>query len=276
MTIREKGTSPAYFFGTNGHISRIPSALMGRKIALFLDFDGTLVRIQKNPARCILADETRELLQSLANSNRCHVTVLSGRSITDIKASVGIRTICYGGDHGLAISGKGMTYIHPGALAAKPAIDKAGRMLNRKIADIEGARVERKKFTVSLHYRSVNKEAVPHVKEVFFAVAAEFRNEGPLAVMKGKKVLELVPDVSWNKGSAALWILRKLKSESLSVYIGDDVTDEFAFQALNTEGITIHVGNAKRTSADYYLKGQCEITRLLRQVQQAGGDISCR
>jgi trehalose-phosphatase len=266
MKIRTRGTPPDYFFGTNGRVSRIQGALRNQKIALFLDFDGTLVPIQKDPAQCVLADETKGLLQSLANSSRCYVTVLSGRSIKDIKARVGMRTICYGGNHGLVISGKDMLYIHPGALLAKPVIDKAGRRLVKHIAGIEGARVERKQFTVSLHYRAVSKEAVPHVKKVFHDVAEEFRDEGPLTIMKGKKILELMPDISWNKGNAALWILQHLGDEYLPVFVGDDVTDETAFRALSRKGICIRVGRSEKTSAQYFLKDSREVPQLLQHI----------
>ncbi|MBU1397693.1 MAG: hypothetical protein KKE00_10325 [Proteobacteria bacterium] len=91
-------------------------------IALFLDFDGTLVPIQKDPSRCVLSGEMKEELKSLADSNCCYLTILSGRSLPDIKGMVGIRNICYSGNHGLVISGSDMTYVHPGVLSARPLI----------------------------------------------------------------------------------------------------------------------------------------------------------
>lgn len=270
MTATGRGAPPDYFFGMNGRISRIPGVPAGRKVALFIDFDGTLVPIQQDPARCFLPDETKGLLESLANANHCYVAVLSGRSIKDIKAMVGIRTICYGGNHGLVISGGGMTYIHPGALSAKPLIDKAGRRLGKRIAGIRGAWVERKKFTVSLHYRLAGREAVPRLTGIFHDVAAEFRDEGPLAVMKGKKVLELMPDLAWNKGSAALRILRRLGGKYIPVFIGDDLTDETAFRALGRKGICIKIGKSGNTSAHYYLKTFREVPRLLQLILDSG------
>ena len=68
--------------------------------------------------------------------------------------------------------------------------------------------------------------------------------------MQGKKVLELRPPVEWDKGKAALWFLRKQeilmgKGNVLPVYIGDDSTDEDAFEALKNKGITVFVGTPK-------------------------------
>jgi trehalose-phosphatase len=240
----------------------------GQKIALFLDFDGTLVPIRKDPSQCVLAEEMKEQLKSLANSNRYYLTILSGRSLSDIKGMVGIRNICYSGNHGLIISGSDMTYIHPKALSAKPSIDKAARMLSNEVAGINGAWVERKKFTASLHFRSVLKKEVPSVKKAFYKIVSEFSGDRRLAVIKGKMVLELAPDASWNKGSAALWILNRLKGKYLPVYVGDDLTDETAFRALNKKGITIRVGKSARTVADYYLKGQRDVSEFLKRLEE--------
>jgi len=240
----------------------------GQKIALFLDFDGTLVPIRKDPSQCVLAEEMKEQLKLLVGSDRCYISILSGRSLPDIKGMVGIRDICYSGNHGLIISGNDMMYIHPKALSAKPSIDKAARMLSNEVAGINGAWVERKKFTASLHFRTVCKKDVPLVRKAFSKVVSECSGERELAVIKGKMVLELAPDASWNKGSAAIYILNNLRGKYLPVYVGDDWTDENAFRALNKKGVTIRVGKSANTAAKYYLKNQREVSEFLRRVKE--------
>ena len=141
-------------------------------------------------------------------------------------------------------------------------------MLNVEITGMEGAWIERKKFTASLHFRSVLKKEVPSVKKAFYKIVSEFSGDRRLAVIKGKMVLELAPDASWNKGSAALWILNRLKGKYLPVYVGDDLTDETAFRALNKKGITIRVGKSARTVADYYLKGQRDVSEFLKRLEE--------
>ena len=260
--------SPIYFFEKKS-LNRFGNKIKQYpRIALFLDFDGTLVTIQKNPSRCILSGEMKEQLKSLADSGRIYITILSGRSLPDIKRMAGIRNICYGGNHGLVISGSDMTYVHPKALSAKPFIDKAVRMLSNEIAGIDGAWIERKRFTASLHYRSVRRGDVLSVKKAFYKIIAEFSGDRRLAVIKGKMVLELAPDASWNKGSAALWILRNLKGKYLPVYVGDDWTDENAFRALSKMGITIRVGKSAKTAASYYLKSQREVSEFFKRVKE--------
>jgi trehalose 6-phosphate phosphatase len=256
---------PVYFFGSDA--SDIVSVLGGRKIALFLDFDGTLTPIQDDPTRCFLSEEGRELLQSIANSGRHHVTVLSGRTLDDVRARVGVHNICYGGNHGLVISGKGMRFIHPGVLRAKPLIDEAGSRLEQKIAPFAGAWVERKGFTLSLHYRLVNQNTVRQLKRAFYKVAAEISRGSLLTVMKGKKVLELMPGIPWTKGNAVLWILHRLGDGYMPIFVGDDVTDEAAFKALENGGITIRIGWSKKTSAHFFLQNYQGTLRLLKTIQ---------
>jgi trehalose 6-phosphate phosphatase len=238
----------------------------GRKIALFLDFDGTLVPIQADPAQCFLSEKTKRQLSLLARSNLCYLTVLSGRSLSDIKKRIGIRKIYYGGNHGLDILGPNLRYTHPKALTAKSPIKYITRKLGKEIADIEGAWLEKKIFSVSLHFRSVKTEDIRLVKKVFHNVVENYSKNNLFTIMKGKKVLELLPDVSWDKGKAVLWLLQQLKDRCLPVYVGDDRTDEDAFKALRGNGITIHIGKSKKTSADYYLKGHWEISRLLKEI----------
>jgi trehalose-phosphatase len=259
---------PAYFFEKD-YFNRLQNKIKTHiKIALFLDFDGTLVPIQKNPAQCFLPEKIKEQLRSLTRSDHCYLSVLSGRSLSDIKKRVGIRRIYYGGNHGLDISGPNIKYTHLKVVLAKPIIDIAKRKLGKEIRDIDGAWLEDKKYTLSLHFRSVKKEDIFSVKKNFYKAVAELSDKKPLAVIKGKKVLELVPNVSWDKGSAALWILKKLKVKCLPIYIGDDQTDENVFKALHKKGINIRVGKSKKTLADYYLKGYWEISRLLKQIQE--------
>jgi trehalose-phosphatase len=253
-------------------------------LALFLDFDGTLVPIQKDPAQCFLSEEIKRQLRLLANSKHCYLSILSGRSLSDIRKRVGIRKIYYGGNHGLDISGPGIRYTHPKALVAISIMKDVKQQLQKKIKDIEGAWLEDKKFTLSLHFRSVKKNNITLVKKVFYKTVKKgtgfllatcgndrgrvFLENKSLTVIKGKKVLELIPGALWDKGRAILWLLQRFKDRCLPIYIGDDQTDETAFKTLKESGITIRVGKSKKTSAKYYLKGSWEISQLLQQMQE--------
>lgn len=256
-----------YFFEKGVYSGKFETT---RKIALFLDFDGTLVPIQKDPGQCFLSDKIKTLLLLLAGSRCCHIIVLSGRALSDIKKRIGIRAIYYGGNHGLDISGPNLRFTHPKALASKSAITYVSHQLKKEITSFEGAWLENKKFSVSLHFRSVKTEDIRLLKKVFHNVVENYSKNNLFTIMKGKKVLELLPYVSWDKGKAVLWFLQQLQDGCLPVYVGDDRTDEDAFKALRGKGITIHIGKSKKTSADYYLKGHWELPGLLENILKHG------
>ncbi len=265
---KQDRVSPPYYFFSKDYLSSF--LRVNRKVALFLDYDGTLVPIQRDPKQCFLSDEVKNQLRLLAEAKHCYLFILSGRALSDITKRVGIKEIYYGGNHGLDISGPDIRYTHPKAIQSRPVINYAKRKLKNKIGDIDGAWLEDKKFTLSLHYRSVKAADIPLVKKIFYSTVDEFLKKNLSAVIKGKKVLELVPDILWDKGKAALLILQRLKGKCLPIYVGDDQTDETAFKALRRRGITIRVGKSKKTFAAYHLKGHREISSLLEQILAIG------
>jgi trehalose-phosphatase len=85
----------------------------------------------------------------------------------------------------------------------------------------------------------------------------------PFEVTEGRKVFEIRPRVGWDKGMAVRWIEKaSAKPGALSLYIGDDATDEDAFHAI-PEGITISIGKTRATSAQYYLERQESVPEFL-------------
>ena len=91
---------------------------------------------------------------------------------------------------------------------------------------------------------------------------------------KGKKLLEIKPNVDWDKGKALLWILEKLglqdKEKYIPLYIGDDVTDEDAFRVLKDTGLGILVGaHGERTNAKYKLKNVYQVRIFLDKLINA-------
>jgi trehalose-phosphatase len=108
------------------------------------------------------------------------------------------------------------------------------------------------------------------VKRIFEYVCMPYRRKNEIKIHAGKKVLELRPPGEWDKGKAALWLLRKHeilhgKGNVLPVYIGDDSTDEDAFEALKNKGITVLVGSPRKFStAQYYLAQPQEVTEILK------------
>ena len=244
----------------------IAEAAKNRTLAVFLDYDGTLTPIVNDPARAVLADSMRRAVRVL--SERCTVGIISGRDLQDVKRLVGLEDLVYAGSHGFDIDGpehrrltsqRGEEFL--------PDLDRAEQRLRKALESIEGAQVERKRFSIAVHYRMVADRDHPAVEEAVDRVREDFPR---LRKGHGKKVYELQPDLDWNKGKALLWILETLgldSSGSYPLYVGDDVTDEYAFGAVRDRGLGIVVTEEPRFSeARYVLKNPDEVRAFLEEL----------
>jgi trehalose 6-phosphate phosphatase len=234
------------------------------RLAVFLDYDGTLTAIVSDPKKALLSDSMRQTLQALAG--RVSLAVLSGRDLDDIRKRVAIDAIVYAGSHGFDIAGpRGLR--RQEAKKFLPALDAAEKELREKLAGIAGAFIERKRFSIAAHYRKVNENEFPKLEDAVSEVVGRHRE---LRRMEGKKVYELLPCIDWDKGKAALWLLENLglkRGKVRPIYIGDDRTDEDAFRALKKRGVGILVSEEPRaTAASYLLRNPSEVERFLREL----------
>ena len=255
----------------NDITSMIPSALehvqeiarSGDRLAVFLDYDGTLTPIVSHPEDAWLPESMRQTLRSLAA--RVPVAILSGRDLDDVRGRVLVDGIVYAGSHGFDIAGAGGLRRELGA-AYLPVLDTAETELREALDEIPGAQLERKHFSVAAHYRNVNENDAFRVALAVDAVAARHRE---LRRMDGKKVYELLPDIDWNKGKAVLWLLETLLEgrNALPIYIGDDRTDEDAFRALEKRGVAILVSEQPQiTAASYWLNNPEDVELFLQKI----------
>ncbi|MBI4708078.1 MAG: trehalose-phosphatase [Candidatus Omnitrophica bacterium] len=240
-------------------------------IFLFLDFDGTLAEIVALPSKARLAKKTKELLDRLALKKDFKIAVISGRSLKDIKKRVGIKNIIYAGNHGLEIEGPKIKYIFSVAGQYRKLLLKIKSDLEERLSKFKGVLIEDKGLSLSLHFRMIHKELVSKIKTIFHEATITYNVKGQIKVSPGKKVLEIRPNVDWDKGKVVLWLLARqvfsLKGKPVvPVYIGDDLTDEDAFRALKNKGITIAIGRKKRSFADYYLLNSREVPILLKKI----------
>ncbi|MCG8508973.1 MAG: trehalose-phosphatase [Rhodospirillales bacterium] len=243
--------------------------LAGKKLAVFLDYDGTLTPIVDRPEMAILSDSMRAIVSSLAE--RCSVAIVSGRDRPDVEKLVGIDNLIFAGSHGFDImvpGGKAITRDEGAEFAG--VLDDVKARLHREVDPIEGSLIEPKKSSVAVHYRLVAEADQPKVKAVVDAILAEHDN---LKVTPGKMVFEIQPKLDWHKGKAVLWLLEALELDShdvIPMFFGDDITDEDAFNALAGRGIGIFVGGAtaeakkdRPTAADYMVADPDEAGTLL-------------
>lgn len=258
------------------HFSEIARRLRAKRLAAFFDFDGTLAPIASRPEGAALQDSVRRCLDQLSRIAAI-TAIVSGRSRKDLEARVGLPGLIYAGCHGLDIAGpQGRRIERQEGRRFGSVIRRAVAALTAAAGDVPGAVIEDKSYCVALHYRGVATDRVDDLKRRVDDVAASFPE---LRKAAGKKVIELRPDIPWDKGRAVLWILEALEqtgADVLPIYIGDDITDEDAFRALGGIGIGIYVSDgAAPTSADYRLRSTGEVRiileRLIAELQAPSG-----
>ncbi len=237
-----------------------------KKISLFLDYDGTLTPIVKKPELAKLSLQIKKLLRKI--SGKYTVAIISGRPLNEIKKLVGLKNIIYSGNHGFEIEIKGKKIIQNVSRGTKNEIRRIKDKLVKEIKKIDGAFLEDKGLTLSIHWRLVDKK---NLLNLFATIRDVIRDNSRVSLTKGKKVWEIRPNINWDKGRAVKKILslRPTRYSLLPVYIGDDTTDEDVFKVLKN-GITIRIGKSKSSNARYYLKNQSEIKKFLIGVSLRG------
>ena len=252
-------------------LSKIKELLNNKFILLLLDYDGTLTPIVATPSKAIIHKDTKELLKKLSRSSYCKTGIISGRKLEDIKNIVGVDGIIYAGNHGLEIEGPKIKFKNQISPRLKSIIRNVAIDMQKQLSGIRGALIEDKGLTLSIHYRLVKKKDVPAFKKIISEVINPYIARDKIQVNAGKKVYEIKPPVKWNKGKVVLWFLARQQfisgTENVQpIYIGDDITDEDAFNALKRKGLTVFVGRPGNSKADYYLKNTEEVIRFLRLI----------
>ncbi|KAF8023476.1 hypothetical protein BT93_F0856 [Corymbia citriodora subsp. variegata] len=274
----------------NSWIRRHPSALsmfeqiaqasLGKKIVMFLDYDGTLSPIVEDPDQAFMSTEMREAVKDTARL--FPTAIVSGRCRDKVYSFVDLKELYYAGSHGMDIKGphpsscsngnkNGESVLCQPASEFLPMIDQVYKTLVEKTKSIPGAKVETNKFCLSVHYRCVDEKSWVDLAEQVKLVLSCYPK---LKLTYGRKVLEIRPTIEWDKGKALEFLLEALgfansDDHVLPIYIGDDRTDEDAFKVLRErgQGFGILVSkDPKETSASYSLQEPSEVMSFLRRL----------
>ena len=244
--------------------NHLQTQIAGRRIAVFLDYDGCLTPLVDDPKDAVLAPGMRAALSRLAE--RAPVAIVSGRDLDDVRGLVDDDSLYFAGSHGFDLAGpdgwrdglkQGEAFIGD--------LEAAADALEAAIGSIDGARVERKKFALAVHFRQASAEGERQVAEV---VRETMRDFARLRASPGAKIFDVKPRIDWHKGRAVLALMERLGLDGPDVaafYLGDDTTDEDAFRVLSARGFAVVVrgGDDRRTSARYALDGVGEVEGFL-------------
>ena len=223
------------------------------KVALFLDVDGVLAPIVPKPEDARVPDETREELRRL-NERYALVACISGRAGADAQRIVDVPDLIYVGNHGLELDGEAAGW---------------GERLQGFLAEIAWPATENKQLTASLHYRGSQDERAARAALEDVKVRAE--RQGFMARF-GRKVLEVLPPLGVNKGTAVRQLLAE-RNLRRALCAGDDTTDLDGFRALDGLDVSVRVAVAShesppelREAADLVVANPEEFVSLLRRL----------
>jgi trehalose 6-phosphate phosphatase len=244
-----------------------------RPAGLLTDVDGTISRLTTHAMEATVSDQARRALGRLTTELEL-VAVVTGRAIERAQRMVGLPDATYVGNHGLEWVHDGTVQRDPAAVAARPALQAA--IDDIRAADPEpGLVYEDKGVSVAVHYRLTADP--PAAERRLHALLAPHVESGAIRLIEGVLVVNLLPAIAVDKGSASRRLVEQHQLRSVA-FFGDDVTDLHAFrelQSLRASGsvaaLTIGVVSPAappeiRTEADLLLEGVGEVERVLNAL----------
>jgi trehalose 6-phosphate phosphatase len=238
-----------------------PPDLRVDEIALFLDVDGTLVEIEREPGAVHVPERLSRVLADLFEVGGGALALVSGRSLEQLDRLFSPLRLSAAGLHGLE-----RRNLATGVVRSEPdraAFEPARARLDRFAKDHAGVLLEDKGLTLALHYRKAP-ELEEEAKALAQTVAAA--SGGALVLLEGKKVLELKPP-GCDKGAAIAAFMEEPPFRGRHpVFAGDDVTDEAGFATINRlGGISIRIAaESRRTAALYGYRDVSSMQEWLR------------
>ena len=245
----------AYLFNPEGMTAL--HAFVDPATLFVFDLDGTLAPIVPNPAEIDIPEDVRRYLIQL--NDLAPVAIITGRSRADALTHLGFTPRFLVGNHGA----EGL----PGEAATAQEFARLCQewkaQLTRLLPDMAacGIVLEEKGQTLALHYRKAH-DPVRAREEILAAID---RLKPTPRVVSGIFVKNLAPADAPHKGTALETLMEHLACQR-AIFVGDDITDEDVFRMRNPSVLGIRVGKNQESAARYYLKGQHEIIRLLREM----------
>jgi trehalose-phosphatase len=246
----------------------IEARLGGSPLVVMLDVDGTLAPIVARPEDAAVAPATRTILEKLVAMPNVYLVLVSGRAASDASALVRVKGVWTVGNHGFEIvSPNGELETDPDLADQSAAIAQAARELEPIVARVHGAKLENKRWTLSVHYRLAARDAVPPLRAEVERVAMGLR----LRMTDGKEIVEVRPVSNIHKGTAVVLLGERLHAfdkHASVVFVGDDRTDEDAFRSLRARfprAVTIRVDESgeDKTAAEIRVRDPAAVHDFL-------------
>ena len=235
-----------------------------RRAMLLLDYDGTLVPFFDDPNQSIPDKGLMNILEDIASRDNVEMVVISGRMGNFLEEHLGHLGVTLVAEHGIWIKEEGSKEWESNAELPDPQWkEEAKAIINFYVDRTPGSFIEEKKNALVWHYRKVERglaslrcsELSSHLRHVM--------SEKGLDVMEGNAVVEIKPS-NINKGKVARKLFNQFKPD-YAVALGDDFTDEYIFEALEGQAVTIKVGDGQ-THAQYSIEDHARVREFLMKI----------
>lgn len=238
-----------------------------------LDYDGTIAPFTRDRKRAVPYASIPELLDSISNTCRTRLVLISGRSATEIQPLLGLRLRPeIWGSHGLE-------RLHPDDRSELAFISPEA---SRALAEAEtilqqgglGELSEIKTGAIAIHWRGLKQQHLEEVRTECYRLLAPLTCHGNLLLDEFDGGLELKAR-SANKGDAVRTLLAETPADTAAAYLGDDLTDEDAFAAIEGRGLSVLVRDTFRsTTAQAWLRPPGEVIQFFNEwIHACGGDV---
>jgi len=238
---------------------------------LFLDYDGTLAPFHPDPSLAVPYPFVPARLKALTGDRATRVVIVSGRPLGELRPlleSVSHHEAwgAHGWEHHTAEAGMRRFEPEAAALRQLTLAEAPARLL-----ESEGARVERKLASVAMHWRGLPEAQARELGERIVRAWKEIADANvELLPFEGGMELRVR---GRTKAHAVLEVLQRTSPDAACAYLGDDVTDEDAFNAIKDRGLAVLVGaELRRSAADLWIRPPQELERFLVRWADAARD----
>lgn len=237
-----------------------------RDWAWFLDVDGTLLEIKRHPDLVSADRELLELLDRLGDRYDGAVALISGRSLAQLERIFGPLSIAAAASHGLELRPRADEVTLLDGPVPDAVLEEIAEFTERR----PGLVMERKSFSVGVHFRArpeLAREVTERLEKIVAGLDNEFR------LQHGKMMVELLPAAAGKGSAIRAFMQRRPFRDRRPVFVGDDVTDEHGFAAVNElGGLSVRVGDVPATSAQWGLRNVSELRAWLSKALDCGGE----
>ena len=241
------------------------------RLALFLDYDGTLADFAPTPDHVDPDPTLIALLTRLSQQPHIRLAVISGRRLAHVKRLLPVPQIVLAGTYGLELQlADGQRIDRVKLSAIRPALDRLKPQWAQLIAGRSGFQLEDKNWALALHARYAEDDEARQVLDQAHYLALGIVSLDQFRMLGGHKFCEVAPLMA-SKGIAVKHLLHHFaEADALPVYVGDDDKDEEAFATIKAQGgLAVLVAQQPRvTQAHYRLESPAQVRQWLAQVAE--------